>query len=83
MSIHVKRAPTVPLTSYDIKRQSQLNDQYSEAMSIFLPYYNFKWVENVYQINFLNIPDNSIIEYILEVDLEYPDELHNLHKYLQ
>ena len=27
MSIHVTRAPTMPLTSYDTKRSSHLNDE--------------------------------------------------------
>ena len=28
----------------------------------------------------MNFPDDSTLGYILQVDLEYPDELHDLHK---
>lgn len=54
---------------------------YGYAMSQYLPYKNFKWIENSlvtnYDVN--NISDNSSLGYILEVDLEYPDYLHELH----
>ena len=35
MSIHVTRAPTVPLTSYDTKRSSHLKEIVGEAHSEF------------------------------------------------
>ena len=47
-----------------------------------LPFSGFKWL-NQKEISdfFLNsISENSSIGYILEVDLEYPSELHDLHK---
>ena len=31
-------------------------------------------------IDFLNIPDNSSAGFILEVDFEYSEQLHDLHK---
>ena len=37
----------------------------------------FKWSNT--DFNVLNIPDDSPKGYILEVDLEYPKELHDLH----
>ena len=45
-------------------------------MSGYLIYGEFKWLKNVdrFDVNFKNSP----IGYILEVDLEYPDELHVL-----
>ena len=51
-------------------------------MSGYLPYGEFKWSENV--DNFDNCDLNSVsrkssIGHILEVELEYPDELHVLH----
>lgn len=50
-----------------------------------LPLKNFKWVENCEQWdaeNSLQIPDNFPTGYILEVDLEYPSYLHDLHNSL-
>ena len=50
------------------------NNLYGWAMSQPLPYRNFRWVEsnNV-------IPKQKGIGHIYEVDLEYPEELHDLH----
>ena len=50
------------------------NNLYGWAMSQPLPYRNFRWVEsnNV-------IPKRKGIGHIYEVDLEYPEELHDLH----
>ena len=54
-----------------------MNNLYGWAMSGYLIYGEFKWLKNVdrFDVNFKNSP----IGYILEVDLEYPDELHVLH----
>ena len=48
-------------------------------MSGYLPYGRFKWLRNVDNFDVNSISENSSIGYILEVDLEYPDELHVLH----
>jgi hypothetical protein len=53
------------------------NNLYGLAMSKYLPYGGFVWSNT--DIDVLNIPDNSSKGYILEVDLNYPKELHNLH----
>lgn len=47
-----------------------------------LPIGEFRWIENsaCYSENIINTPDNSNIGYILEIDSEYPKEIHNLHK---
>ena len=52
------------------------NNLYGWAMSKYLPYGGFKWGDTD---DVLNIPDDSPKGYILEVDLSYPKELHDLH----
>ncbi|XP_043285742.1 uncharacterized protein [Venturia canescens] len=54
-----------------------VNNLYGGAMSLFLPYDGFEWISH---IDIFNVPDDSPIGYILEVDLEYPEELFELHK---
>ncbi len=67
------------LDDYDPEKPSQhilyldANNLYGWAMNKPLPYKNFEW-----------IPDNKLKDWkskpcILEVDLEYPKELHDLH----
>ena len=53
--------------------------KYGWAMSRYLLYCDFKWVKNVGKFDVNSISENSSYGYILEVDLEYPDELHNPH----
>ena len=48
-------------------------------MSEYLPYKGFKWLKNIDKFDIMWINDKSSIGYILEVGLEYPDELHELH----
>ena len=50
-------------------------------MSQYLPYANFKLVKNIDKIDkkSMNIESNSSTGYILEVDLEYPQKLHDIH----
>ena len=58
-----------------------MNNLYGCAMSQYLPYANFKWVKNIDKIKqkLMNIKSNSSTGYILEADLEYPKELHDIH----
>ena len=55
------------------------NNLYVWAMSQYLPYRGFKWLNqneiSDFCLNFVS--ENSSIGYILEVHLEYPDKLHN------
>ena len=54
-----------------------MNNLYGCAMSQYLPYTNFKLVNNVNEIEqkLTRIKSNSSTGYILEVDLECPKEL--------
>ena len=57
------------------------NNLYGHAVSQYLPYANFKWVKNIDKIKqkLMNIKSNSSTGYVLEVELEYPQKLHNIH----
>ena len=57
------------------------NNLYGCAISQYLPYANFKWVKNIDKIKqkLRNIKSKSSTGYTLEVDLEYPQELHDIH----
>ena len=60
------------------------NNLYGWAMSQKLPVDNFKWIEKddllKFHENFIkNYDENSDKVYILEVDIEYPKNLHKLH----
>ncbi|GBN09400.1 hypothetical protein AVEN_36814-1 [Araneus ventricosus] len=70
------------MKEYDKNKESNYlmyldaNNLYGWAMSQYLPYGGFRWVE---EINVENIPDISEKVYIVEVDLEYPKESHDFH----
>ena len=75
------------MKSYDNNNSSKYimylnaNNLYSWEMSQYLPYGEFKWL-NQNEINKIDvnlIAKNNFDGYILEVDLEYPDRLHELH----
>ena len=67
-----KKLPTF-ITYLDI------NNLYGWAMSGYLPYGGFEWLKNVDGFDVNSVSEKSEIGYFLEVDLEYPDELHELH----
>ena len=48
-------------------------------MSEYLPYGGFKWLKNIDRFDVNSVGEKSKMGYFLEVDLEYPDELHKLH----
>ena len=54
------------------------NNLYGWAMSQYLPTGGFKWL-NEEEVDLSKFDDESEKGLILEVDLEYPEELHNLH----
>ena len=59
-----------------------MNNLYRTVMSFYyLPYGGFKWLSKgeIKKIDLDNIGENSKIGYILEVDLHYSEELHDIH----
>ena len=73
------------MNDYDPKKPStfisylDMNNLYGWAMNEYLPYCGFECLENIDNFDIMSINDKSPIGYFLEVDLEYPDELHELH----
>lgn len=49
------------------------------SMSQPLPVSDFKWVDEIGDFNVYDIPDDNEAGYILEVDLTYPQHLHDGH----
>ena len=75
MSIMTRKVPSKYIIYLDA------NNFYGYAMSQYLPTGGFKWLKQT-EIDNLNLnkyKDNSKRGIILEVDLEYPKEIHNLH----
>ena len=63
----------------------EANNLYGHGMSQKVSGNNFKWIEKLSKFDKDFIKDydeNSNKGYILEVDVEYPKNLFNLHKYL-
>ena len=73
------------MNDYDTKKPSTFityldkNNLYGWSMSEYLPYGKFKWLKNVDEFDVISINEKSDTGYFLEVDFEYPDELHELH----
>ena len=75
------------MKKYDEKAPSKYimyldaNNLYGWAMSQYLPTDGFKWLspKQIEKINLGKYTDDSKKGLILEVDLEYPTELHDLH----
>ncbi|XP_011699319.1 PREDICTED: uncharacterized protein LOC105456742 [Wasmannia auropunctata] len=56
-----------------------VNNLYGWAMCQPLPYTDFRWVDDAENFDWGTIASDSPTVYILEVDLEYPQYLHDLH----
>ncbi|XP_029673716.1 uncharacterized protein LOC115241896 [Formica exsecta] len=56
-----------------------VNNLYGWAMCQPLPYAEFRWVDDISDFDVSAIASDSPIGYILEVDLEYPQHLHDAH----
>ncbi|KAJ8949457.1 hypothetical protein NQ318_007558 [Aromia moschata] len=74
MSSYNPKEPSKYLMYFDV------NNLYGWAMSQALPVGEFQWMKNVENFNVHAVPDDAYEGYILEVDVEYPETLHNLHK---
>ncbi|GBP03278.1 hypothetical protein EVAR_101295_1 [Eumeta japonica] len=61
------------------ERDSDANNLYGWAMSESLPEGKFEWIEDIDSFDISTVSENSDFGYILEVDLDYPEELHDSH----
>ena len=72
------------ICNYDSNKQSTFityldKNIYGWTMSEYLSYGEFEWLKNVDELDVMSINKKSDVGYILEVDLKYPNELHELH----
>ena len=73
------------MKNYDSQKESSYipyldaNNLYGWAMSQKLPTSNFQWIKCPEYLNLNSYDENSARGLILEVELEYPKELHGLH----
>ena len=73
------------MNDYDPKKQStfisylDIDNLYGWAMSEYLPYERFEWLKNTDEFDVKSISEKSRIRYFLEVDIEYPGKLQELH----
>ena len=71
------------MNDYDPKKPStfiaylDMNNLYGWAMSEYLPYGGFKWLKNIDEFDVMSVNEKSPTGYLLEIGLEYRDELHN------
>ncbi|RLU15730.1 hypothetical protein DMN91_011485 [Ooceraea biroi] len=65
--------PSLYLMYYDV------NNLYGWAMCQPLPYAEFRWIDDTSNFDVNVITPDSPKGYILEVDLEYPQQLHDAH----
>ena len=56
-----------------------MNNLYGSAMSEYLPYGRFTWLKNVNRFDVNSSNEKRPIGYFLKIDLEYSDELQELH----
>ena len=76
------------MKDYDKNKESlylnycNINKLYGWAMSQTLPLVGFKWVEETSQFNdnfIKRYNEDTNTGYLLEVDVQYPEKLHELH----
>ena len=72
------------ISDYDSNKQSTFmtyldkNNLHGWAVTEYLPYGEFEWLKNVDSFDVISIDKKSDVGYILEVDLKYSNELHEL-----
>ncbi|XP_044733269.1 uncharacterized protein LOC123295873 [Chrysoperla carnea] len=72
------------MSNYDCNKKSEylmywdVNGMYAWAMQQCLPLKNFQWCTDT-DIDVKSIPDDNPEGYIFEVDLKYPDDIHDIH----
>ena len=87
VNIRHAKANNKYMKNYDANKESvylgyhDCNNLYGFSMNQSLPMSDFSWIDELeYEnIDWENMPTNDETGYILEVDLEYPDNLHDLH----
>ena len=73
------------MSDYDPEKPStfinylDMNNLYGWSMSEYLPYRKCEWLENIDKYDVMSINERNEVGYFMEVDLKYPDELHELH----
>ena len=73
------------MCDYDSNKQSifitylDKNNLYDWTMIEYPPYGEFEWLKSVDELDIMSINEKSDVGYILEVDLKYLKELHELH----
>ena len=72
------------MKDYNPKRPStfmsylDMKNFYGWAMSEYLPYEGFEWLKHVDEFDVMSISEKHPIGYVLEVELKYADEVHEL-----
>ena len=73
------------MSDYDPEKPSTFityldkNNLYGWTMSEYLPYGEFEWLQSIDEFDINSVSEKSDTRYFLQVDPEYPDELHELH----
>ena len=71
------------MNDYDPKKPSafisypDMNNLYGWAITEYLPHEGFKWLKNIDDV--ISNSEKTSMAYFIEADLQYPDELDELH----
>ena len=82
-----RKANNKYMKNYNSSKESEFimyldaNNLYGWAMAQYLPHGGFKWLSKneIDEFDLNLVKENSSTGYVLEADLEYPSELHDLH----